>query len=246
MFTRLGLRLALGGLLVLSACGGDDDDKKDNTADSGTPDAGKGPAAGGGAKGTGSGKEGVECETHADCMSGLSCLGADERLEDLKVCARPCKMTSDCKDGERCYAETKKPEDAFCWNTESEALKPCGPAFTARCDETKKLGCLRIEDEGSIAGGVCLEPCELKKTDACSDGFKCLDIIGQDESGLCVHTVGRAEVCDEPKGEFCDPGNLCLSDGESWRCYQDCSESDKCDDDKMCKALKDDQGAYCE
>lgn len=252
MFTKLGLRLAsalvLGCLVALSACGGDDDDKKDNTADAGTPDGGKGPAAGGGAKGTGSGKEGVECEEHADCASGLSCLKADARVADLKVCARPCTKTSECKDGERCWAATGEPEEALCWNTENEALKPCGPGFTALCDETKNLGCLRIEDEGSIAGGVCLEPCELKKEDACSDGFKCLDIIGQDESGLCVHTVGRSEVCDEPKGEFCDLGNLCLSDGGGgpWRCYQDCSETDKCDDDKQCKELQDDQGAYCE
>jgi hypothetical protein len=189
----------------------------------------------------------VDCESHADCQSGLSCLKADARVEKLKVCARPCMKTSECKDAERCWSATGEPEEAFCWNSEGEALKSCGPAFTSICDETKNLGCLRIEDDkGSVSGGVCLEPCKLKDDNTCSDGFSCLDIIDQEDSGLCVHTVGRGEVCDEPKGEFCEPGNLCLSDGGSWRCYQDCSESKKCDDDKKCKELQGDQGAYCE
>lgn len=245
MLTKLGLRLALGCLLTLAACSGDDDDKKDNTADAGTPDGGKGSAAGSGAMGSGSGKEGVECESHADCAKGLSCLRGDEQVEDLKVCARPCDKASECKEGEQCLSLSRKPEDALCWNTESEALKSCGPAFTALCDVDKKLGCLRIEDQGSIAGGVCLTPCKLKADD-CADGFRCLDILNEPDSGLCVHTVERGEVCDEPKGVFCEPGNLCLSDSGSWRCYQDCSESKKCDDDKKCQELKDDQGAYCE
>jgi hypothetical protein len=231
-------------LLALAACSGDD--KKENTADAGATDAGNGSAAGSGAKGTGSGKEGVECDSHDACGSGLSCLKADPRAPDLKVCARPCTKTSSCKEGERCWSATGEPQEAFCWNTEDEALKACGPSFTALCDETKNLGCLRIEEKGSASGGVCLEPCKLKQDDACKDGFSCLNIIDQDGSGLCVHTVGRGEVCDEPKGVFCEPGNLCLSDTESWRCYQDCSESKKCDDDKNCKELQGNQGSYCE
>ena len=189
----------------------------------------------------------MECESHADCASALSCLKADQLITELKVCARPCREKTDCEQDERCWSVTGEPSDAFCWNTQGEALEPCGPAHTALCDDDKNLGCLRVEnDEGSVAGGVCLSPCELGGEDACSDGFACLDILEQDEAGLCAHTVSRGDVCDEPKGEFCEPGNLCLSDGSEWRCYQDCSQSSSCDDDKECKQLSGDQGAYCE
>jgi hypothetical protein len=245
MYTKLSLSLALGCLLALAACSGDDDEDKSKTPDAGA-DAG-GSAAGSGAKGTGTGKEGAECDSHADCGSSLSCLKADERIEDLKVCARPCRLNDDCDDGELCRTPTREPTEAFCWNTETEALKPCGAAFTAICDEAKNLGCLLVEDDdGTVSGGVCLEPCTLGQGDACSDGFACLDLINQEKAGLCAHTVERGKVCDEPKGEFCEPGNLCLSDGSEWRCYQDCSQSNECADDKACKKLQDDQGAYCE
>jgi hypothetical protein len=248
MQTKLILRLALGCLLALAACGGDDDDAdKQSAADAGSPDAGGGAAGSGGGKGTGSGKEGTSCDGHADCASGLSCLRADESNEDIKVCARPCQSASDCESGERCDTETKSSEDLMCWNTEGEPLQPCGPQFTAKCDMNKQLGCLYFDSgDGPATGGVCLQPCALNKDDACPSGFSCLDIINEAEEGLCVRTVERGEQCDEPKGEFCQPGNLCLSDKTSWRCYQDCSESSECDDDKMCRELEMDEGAYCE
>jgi hypothetical protein len=233
-------------VFALTACGGDDE-AQPNAADASVTDAGDASAAGSGAKGTGSGKEGVECTAHADCGSGLSCLKADKLDSDLKVCARPCRNDDGCEDDERCLAITGEPSEGFCWNTVSKALDLCGPAHTALCDEEKKLGCLRVEnDEGSVAGGVCLSPCELGKEDACPDGFSCLDIIDEEDTGLCARTIGRGDVCDEPKGEFCEPGNLCLSDSSAWRCYQDCSESNRCDDNKECKELTGDQGAYCE
>lgn len=249
MHKLLSLRLALGCLLALGACGGDDDDAKQNGADAGASDAGAGggAAGSGGGKGTGSGEEGTKCDGHGDCASGLSCLQADAQDEDLKVCARPCGSASDCETGERCETESRKPEDSLCWNTEGEALQPCGPQFTATCDTNKNLGCLYFDDgDGPAIGGVCLQPCTLNKDDACPGGFSCLDIINKPEEGLCVRTVERGETCDEPKGEFCQPGNLCLSDSGSWRCYQDCSDSSECDDDKMCKSLEADEGAYCE
>ena len=247
MYTKLCQRLAFLCWVALAACSGDDDEPA--AADAGAHDherdAGDASASDGGGKGTGSGKEGAECKSHADCASSLSCLKADEKDEDLKVCARSCKEDNECEAGERCLSVTREPSEAMCWNTEEEALSLCGPAHTAFCDETKNLGCLRVEDDnGSIAAGVCLSPCELGKDDACADGFECLDILGGE--GLCVRTVSRGDVCDEPKGEFCQAGNLCLSDRSEWRCYQDCSESSSCDDDKECKALQGDQGAYCE
>lgn len=249
MRTKLGLRLAFACVLALAACSGDDDEP--NTSSDAGVDAGDGPAAGSGGRGTGSGsgKEGVECKSTSECASGLSCLQADAQVADLKVCARPCQDDDECEDNEQCLSVTGKPSDALCWNTEGEALRPCGPGHTALCDEDKQLGCLRIEDDQkSIASGVCLSPCELGKEDACSDGFTCLDIIDMEEenAGLCAKTVSRGDECDEPKGQFCEPGNLCLGDGSEWRCYQDCSESSSCDDDKMCKELSNDQGAYCE
>lgn len=244
MRTKLSLQLSLACLLALTACGGDDDPA---ATDAGAKDGGDSTAAGSGGKGTGSGKEGVECKAHSECASGLSCLKADQRVADLKVCARPCDDDDGCKDGERCLAITGEPAEAFCWNTEGEPLAACGPGHTALCDEEKNLGCLRVEDDkGSVASGVCLAPCVLGKDDACSAGFACLDIIDQDDAGLCAKTIARGDVCDEPKGEFCEPGNLCLSDGSVWRCYQDCSEASSCDDDKECKELSGDQGAYCE
>jgi hypothetical protein len=190
----------------------------------------------------------VECKADKECGSGLGCLKADAHVEDLKVCARPCQNNSDCDDGERCLSAGGEPAQAFCWNTVSEALKPCGPANTSMCDDSKNLGCLRVEsDSGSVAGGVCLEPCKLKEKSSCKDGFSCLDIIDMPDNGLCVHTVKRGETCDEPNGEFCETGNLCLSDAGKWRCYQDCTDSKKCDDDKECKALTDGaKGSYCE
>ena len=246
MRTKLGLHLALLSLLAIAACSGDDDQPA--PSDAGVKDGADSSAAGSGGEGTGSGKEGLDCDSHADCASGLRCLRADDRVADLKVCARPCEGTDDCKDEERCLTLTLDPADSLCWKTEGEALSLCGPRYTALCDESKNLGCLRVEDENeSIAAGVCLSPCELGKQDSCSSGFACLDIIDEDDRGLCAKTIERGAVCDEPKGEFCEPGNLCLRDQSEWRCYQDCSESSSsCDDDKECKQLEEDQGAYCE
>jgi len=246
MRAKLGLQIALASLLALNACSGDDDEPAPNS-DAGAGDAGDSAAAGSGGKGTGSGKEGLECDSNADCGSGLSCLRADERVTDLKVCARPCKAVADCETGERCLTVTKDPADSLCWSIEGQALALCGPGHTALCDESKNLGCLRVEDEDrSIAAGVCLSPCELGKDSSCSAGFACLDIIDEGETGLCAKTSERGEICDEPKGRFCEPGNLCLSDGSEWRCYQDCSESGSCDDDKECKAFMNEEGGYCE
>jgi|GEM_PF-6460922 len=248
MRSKLGQRLALACLLALAACSGDDDQPA--PADAGAKDAGDAPAAGSGGKGTGSGKdkEGVECESNADCASGLSCLEADGQVTALKVCARSCKSGSDCEDNESCLTLTKDPADSLCWNTAGEAFAPCGPAHTALCDEDKNLGCLRIEDKDlSIAAGVCLSPCKLGEDNACSDGLACLDIIDDDDAGLCTKTIERGELCDEPQGKFCEPGNLCLDDGSEWRCYQDCSgSSSSCDDDKECKELEQGDGAYCD
>jgi hypothetical protein len=246
MRTTLCLQLSFACLLALTACGGDDDEPA-ATPDASVMDGGDSSAAGSGGKGTGSGKEGVECKAHSECASGLSCLKADQLVTDLKVCARPCDNDDGCEGDEVCKTITGEPSEAFCWNIEGEALALCGPGQTAMCDAEKNLGCLRIEDdERSVANGVCLSPCELGKDDACSVGFACLDIIDQDDAGLCAKTVARGEVCDEPKGRFCEPGNLCLDDGSDWRCYQDCSESSSCDDEKECKDLSEDQGAYCE
>jgi hypothetical protein len=251
MHTKLGLRLCLGVLLAFSACGGDDEKPSNSdSADSGTGNTGgsRSSAAGSG-KGTGSGKEGVECSSDKDCGSGLSCLKADANVEDLKVCARPCQKSSDCNDDEMCssVADRGAPEWAMCWKLADKALDPCGPAFTSMCDDSKNLGCLRVEsDDNSIAGGVCLEPCKLSDKDACSEGFSCQDIIDQPDMGLCVKAIKRGDACDEPNGEFCEDGNICLSDGGDWSCYQDCTDSKKCDDDKECKTLKESDGAYCE
>lgn len=251
MHTKLGLRLCFGVLLALSACGGDDD-KSDSNGSAEGGAGGRGGAGGskssaaGSGSGTGSGKEGSECNSDKDCDSDLSCLNADADVADLKVCARHCSKASDCDDGELCKSvDNGNPEQALCWKVVGEALKPCGPAFTSVCDDEKKLGCLRVESEsGSVAGGVCLTPCSMKEKDTCESGFSCLDIIDDPDMGLCVKTAKRGETCDEPNGKFCEDSNLCLGDEGDWRCYQDCTDSMKCDDDKECTKLGD--AAYCE
>lgn len=245
MHMKLCLRLALMSLFALAACSGDDDNPAPN--DAGTKDRADASAADSG-KGKTAGSEGWECKDHDECASGLRCLRADERIEDLKVCARPCKGAGECEDNERCLTLSKDAEDLMCWNTEGEAFGLCGPAYTALCDESKNLGCLRVEDEqGSIAAGVCLSPCELGKEDQCEEGLSCLDILESEDMGLCARATERGEICDEPNGTFCEPGNLCLKDSE-WRCYQDCTESRECDDDKECRDLENDPAgaAYCE
>ena len=254
MHKKLGVLLSLGVLLAVAACGGDDE-KPQSDSDGGTRerDSGtKSSAANGGNGGKGgadSNGEGKECKTDKDCSSDLRCLKGDAHVADLKVCARPCQNNSDCDDAERCWSATGEPAQAFCWNMESEALKPCGPAFTSMCDDSKNLGCLRVEDDNnSVAGGVCLEPCKLKDKNSCDSGFSCLDLIDMPDDGLCVHTAKRDETCDEPNGKFCESGNLCLGDEKdsSWRCYQDCSDSMKCDDDRECKMFDNGNGGYCE
>jgi hypothetical protein len=247
MHTSFGLRLVFGCLLALAACSGDDDEG--SPADAGAPDAGDASAAGSGGEGTGSGNEGSECESNDDCDTDLSCLQADRDQLDLRVCARPCQKHSECEDEEICDSATGEPSQGMCINVATEPLAPCGPAATAVCDPNENLGCLRIAVDDSRSQGVCLQPCSLSDDKSCPKDFTCLDIrnSGDDDEGLCAHTVARDEVCDEVKGEFCEPGNLCLTDSEGWRCYQDCTESNECDDAKECRELDpgSDQGSYC-
>lgn len=264
---RLGLRLAWvmpACLLVLAACGGDDDKKSGSGAAGSGASAGsagasgKRAAAGSGgsdSSNSGSGEEGSDCSSDTECGSGLKCLpGAilqgQTRNLLIKVCARNCTQDSDCMTGESCTSDvTNQPKDALCWSETTEAFKPCGPADTSKC--SGDLECLPvITDTGSV-GGFCVQPCELPSANpmarACPDGLMCLDELGIEGVGLCAKRVGRSETCGPEIGAICATEDVCLTDPKdnSSLCYQDCTQTKMCDGGKSCTEL-DTELSYCE
>jgi hypothetical protein len=235
--TRLTLfRLTLGLLVALSACGGDD--KPSGGAGSGGGAGGKGSAAGSGGStgtGTGSGKEGNDCKTDADCGSGLNCIAADALQINstqevvVSVCARKCTDDKDCMSNETCFSFSGKPANALCWNLTTEAGKPCGPGDTSICDEDSDLQCavVRSDSGDSLADGECIKNCKVASPD-CPAGLSCLFSDGTD--GVCAKQLDRGASCGEDIFSDCGPSDVCITDGTTGFCLQDCTKSMMCDE----------------
>jgi hypothetical protein len=252
--TRLTLfRLTLGLLLGFCACGGDDKPSGGGTAGSGGA-GGKGSAAGSGGSstGTGSGKEGDDCDSDKDCGKGLNCIGAEsiqvsatqEAL--ISVCARKCSGDNTCMDDETCFSFNGKPDNALCWNLTSEAGMPCGPADTSVCDEDKNLECLVTASSttGSIAGGQCVQLCDPTNP-VCPSGLTCLAGSGSTQ-GVCGTQLKRGDDCISDPLSDCAPADVCITDGQTGFCLQDCTKSMMCDEsNQKCMALPGDDGSFC-
>jgi hypothetical protein len=242
-------------VLALACACGDDDDGNDKAAAAGSS---AGAAANGGrggsstGTGTGTGKEGAACQTSATCSSNLKCVVA-ALLQDqsgtlgIPACARPCKdAATDCQQGETCRTLTGDPSDSFCRSVTTEAFKPCGAGDTSVCAEP--LTCFTLQEEdGSLQGGVCFQPCALPGAmfttppPPCTGGQTCVDALGDPEIGACAQTVGRGEVCDPDATKFCDPSDFCITAANSdiSHCLQNCTKDGTCADGKTCTPLSD-------
>lgn len=251
--TRLTLfRLTLGLLLGLSACGGSDKPSSGGSAGAG----GKGSAAGsggsaGGSTGTGSGKEGDDCTGDKDCGKGLNCILADSvkvsstQSVPVSVCARKCSVDSDCMDGEMCFSTTGKGDNLLCWSLTTEAGKPCGPGDTSFCDESMNLQCLVTQSSttGSIAGGECVQICD--SSHGCPSDLTCLGNT-DNSGGVCGTQLKRGADCVSDPLSDCAPADVCITDGQTGFCLQDCTKNMMCDDSSQkCMSLSDGSGSFC-
>jgi hypothetical protein len=225
------------------------------------PPRGDGGTATGGPDGggiSGEGEEGAPCQATVDCMSGLSCV--DSGGFSLGVCARSCKMDTDCG-LELCVSRSGLAADAHCENVQRSEFAYCGAVETAICGEPRTC----LYTTAGVPLGVCVSICSVDGTPAtgdedggagvvaCAQGQSCIDVELQDETagnkGFCAERVARGTECGIDLGKICEDTEICAPKDpaamtpEDFRCREDCT------DDGTCSAGKctDVQGefAYC-
>lgn len=246
--------LALGSMLF--ACSSDDDKKPSGGGEAGAAGsalAGRGGSsgskagAGGAAANNGTQEEAQLCNTNADCVSGLTCVNFGSLQDDtgrtakINVCARHCTESMPCKADEECHTESGKPEDAACVSAKAEILTECNVVH----DCADNLTCIltSLDQNTGELTGTCVQPCMLAKPD-CPTDLSCVDSLKDGTTGICSKTANRGEKCDV--GLECKMGDLCIDDGTQALCYQDCTMSGMCDDNKTCVPLQGDDSKICD
>ncbi len=242
---------------------GDGDDGTGGRMPLPTVDGGDGDGDGDGDAGAGEGVEGAPCGTAADCTSDLSCVVSGF---NFGVCARPCAGDTDCGT-ELCASYSGLQVDAHCINVIREEFAYCGVAETSNCSNTLGLDCLYLPN---LPIGVCVHFCDSGSSDgdggvsetpvtdggvaipACEGPQTCIANIVEEGTdgidGICGTYVNRGEPCGIQLGGFCKEEDLCGNanpedpDSEDYRCFQDCSVADVCDEG-TCTPYRD--IAYC-
>jgi hypothetical protein len=207
----------------------------------------------------GTGEEGTQCATAADCAKALACVAYDPMTS---ICARGCANDRDCG-AERCISYSGLPEDGHCVNTVREPFGLCGPIDTSICGTGSCLTfasgigfCVDICAVGSDADGGVADSSDAGALPAglveCAAGQVCAEGIVEQRTGIegiCATRAKRGEKCGLELGLLCETGDVCapadLTDETvPWRCYQDCTERGTSCDKGKCTDFRG-QVAYC-